>query len=80
MIERQREAAHDGEAEAEALPALLARFSALELLEDRVAPLFGNAGPGVPDLDDPAPRRAPGRRPARRLGGCSAGRWRSGSG
>ena len=59
MLERQRQAANDGEAESEALPALLARLAALELVEDRVAPLLGNAGPGVPDLDGPAPGPRP---------------------
>ena len=55
MVERQRQAAHDGEAEAEALPAVLARLAPLEFVEDRVAPLLGNSRAGVPDLDRPAP-------------------------
>ena len=60
MVERERQAPNDGEAEAEALPAVLARFASLELLKDRVAPLLRDAGPRVPNLDDPvaAPRPA----------------------
>ena len=54
MLERQGEAPHDGEAEPETLPAVLARLAPLELLKDRVAPLLRDARPGVPHLDGPA--------------------------
>ena len=47
-----RQALHDGEAEAETLAAL-ARWivELMELLENRLKLLFGNADPGIPDLD-----------------------------
>ena len=66
MLERQRQAAHDGEAETETVPAVLARFASLELLKDRVAPLLRDAGPGVPHFDDPAaaPRPSADQHPA----------------
>ncbi len=50
MAEHLREAAHDGEAEAEAGLAGNVVMGALELLEDRVAPVLGNARSGVADL------------------------------
>src|SRR6201981_415127 len=46
------QALDDGETEAEALAALARRIVELmELLEDRLKLLFGNADPGIPDLD-----------------------------
>src|SRR5208282_6188179 len=66
VLEREPKAPHDGEAEAEALPALLARFASLKLLEDRVAQLLRDAGSRVPHLDDPpaAARPAADQHPA----------------
>src|SRR6516162_4110096 len=47
-----RQALHDGEAESETLAALARRIVELmELLENRLKLLFGNADPGIPDLD-----------------------------
>ncbi len=59
MIERQRQPPHDCQTQAETLRAVLARLAPLELLEDGVAPLLGNAGTGVPHLDRPAPVAGP---------------------
>ncbi len=49
---RLGQALHDGETEAEALAALARRIVELmELLENRLKLLFGDADAGVPDLD-----------------------------
>ena len=44
---------------------------ALELLKDRLAPLLGNARPGVADLDDASLAARAARRPARRRAGVA---------
>ena len=52
MAQQIRQALHDGETEAEATAALAARIVELmELRENRMKLLFGNADAGVPDLD-----------------------------
>ena len=52
MAQQVCQALHDGETEAEALAALARRIVELmELLENRLKLFFGNADPGIPDLD-----------------------------
>jgi hypothetical protein len=52
VAQQVREALHDSETETEALAALARRIVELmKFLEDRLELLFGNADPGVPDLD-----------------------------
>ena len=52
MAQQLRQPLHDGQAEAKAAAALAGRIVELmELLEDRLKLLFGDAEAGVPDLD-----------------------------
>ena len=69
MVEQRGEAPHDGEPEAHAAPrrgaARRARAHLVELLEDPLAVLGGDAGAGVDDVDRDAaaaPPRADERR------------------
>ena len=50
MVERLGEAADDGQAQAKSRLARRVAVLALEFLEDRLAPVFGNAGSRVADL------------------------------